>query len=131
MDISKYRLRLRNLFEEQMKLLNIFLGIRELIKGGIYMTRTKCGKKGCKCESGKELHSVWRFYRSKEGKTEIKTIDEEKMFKYENYTKNYQRYRQARAQLVKLQRQQIKIIDLIEKGIRKEKIVHQLFKIRG
>jgi len=52
MDISKDRQRLRGLFYGQMRLLQTFLGIRGLVKGGIYKTKLKCGKKGCKCERG-------------------------------------------------------------------------------
>lgn len=121
MDISRCRQELKRLLATQEKEVDVILGIRGLIKGGIYKTKTKCGKKGCRCEGGKELHEVWKLYRSKDGKTETRSIKEEDVYEYERYTRDYQRYRQARAELVKLQREQIRLIDLIEEGLRKEK----------
>jgi len=129
MDISRDRQRLRGLFYSQMRLMQIFLGTRGLVKGGIYKTRLKCGKKGCRCERG-ELHEVWMFYRSEEGKTKIRTLSREDVTEYGKYTRSYQRYRQARAELVRLQKEQIGLIDQIEEGLRKEnwRIEQKLFR---
>lgn len=129
MDISKERQRLRDLFYGQIRLLKTFVGVRGLVKGGIYKTRLKCGKKGCRCERG-ELHEVWMFYRSKEGKTKIRTLSKKAVAEYGQYTRSYQRYRQARAELVRLHKEQLRIIDLIEEGLRKEnrKIEQKLFR---
>ena len=129
MDISRGRQRLRGLFYSQMRLLQTFLGTRVLVKGGIYKTKLKCGKKGCKCERG-ELHEVWMFYRSEEGKTKIRTLSKEDVTEYGKYTRSYQKYRQARAGLVRLQKEQLRIIDLIEEGLRKEnrKVEQKLFR---
>jgi hypothetical protein len=129
MDISKYRQELRVLFDDERELIETFLVIRGLVKGGIYKTKLKCGKKGCKCERG-ELHEVWMHYRSEGGKTKTRTIRKEEVQEYERYTRNYQRYRQSRAELIKLHKKQIRLIDLIEEGLRKENsgIEKKLFK---
>jgi uncharacterized protein YjiS (DUF1127 family) len=129
MDISKDRQRLRGLFYSQMRLLQTFLGTRGLVKGGIYKTKLKCGKKGCRCERG-ELHEVWMFYRSEEGRTKIRTLSKEAVTEYGQYTRSYQRYRQARAELVRLHKEQLRLIDLLEEGLRKEnrKIEQKLFR---
>lgn len=131
MDISKYRQELRNLFIRQMKMLWIFLETRAIIKGGIYKTRLKCGKKGCRCEKGK-LHEVWMFYRSEEGKTKIRTMNEEYVSVYGQYIRNYQRYRQTRAELVKIHKEQIRLINLIEDGLNEEnRNIEQKFLKKG
>lgn len=120
MDISRLRQVLSELCKGQERLLRVFMTTKEMIRGGIYKTRTKCGKKGCKCESG-ELHDIWVLYRSIEGKKEIRSLTKEEAFKYSDYTRNYQRYRQARAEMVKLQRRQIQVVDMMEKEIRAAK----------
>ena len=78
----------------------------------------KCGKEGCKCEKEGKLHEVWKFYWSEGGRTWIRSISEADIMSYGKYVKEYQKYRQARAELVKLQREQIKIVYMIENGLR-------------
>lgn len=120
MDLSRLRQTLCGLGREEEKLFRVFLGMQEMIRGGIYRTKTRCGKKGCRCERG-ELHDIWVLYRSREGKTETRSLKKEDVFKYGEYTRNYQLYRQARGELVKLQRRQIKVIDMMEKELRSAK----------
>ena len=120
MDISRCRQELKDLLAKQEKEVDAILGVRGLIKGGIYKTKTKCGKKGCRCAKG-ELHTIWVLYRSENGKTETRSIKEEDVYEYGHYTDDYQKYRQARAALVKLHRKQLMLVDLIEEGLRKEK----------
>lgn len=117
MDISKDRQQLAQLLQNQKELMQGILGARMLIKGGIYKTNLRCGKKGCKCGRG-ELHEVWMFYRSEGGKTKIRTLSKENAMEYERYTMGYQKYRRARAELVKIQKKQIRLIDHIEEGLR-------------
>lgn len=118
MDVSGYRQQLHNLFNEQKRLVGTILRIRGIVRGGIYRSRSKCGKKGCKCEKENKLHETWKFYWSEGGKTRIRSISESDIMSYGRYTKEYQKYRYARAELVKLCRKQIKIIDLMEKELR-------------
>jgi len=120
MDLSKYRLRFRRLVGEQMKLMSVFLGQRILVKGGVYQTKTKCGNKRCKCERESKLHLVWRLYSSHKGKTQIRTLKKRDVLKYKKLTQNYQRFRRARAHLVKIHKEQIRLLNLLEKGLRKE-----------
>ncbi|MBW2045886.1 MAG: hypothetical protein JRI96_13560 [Deltaproteobacteria bacterium] len=120
MDLSQCRLRFRKSIDEPIKLLPIFLGKRLLIKGGVYQTKTKCGNKGCKCEREGKLHVVWRFYRSNKGKTEIRTLKKGDVTEYKRFTQNYRRFRWARARLVKIHREQIKLLNFLEQGLRRE-----------
>jgi len=122
MNISKCRQELSQMFKEQRGLLKVFLSRMPLVKGGIYKTKLKCGKDGCRCIREGELHTVWMFYRSERGKTVIRTIRENDVFRYEKFTLEYRRFRQARARLVKIHKEELKLIDILEKGLRKKKI---------
>ena len=116
MSSAKHRQKLKKLFEEENKLMNIFLDRKALIKGGIYKGKTKCGNKNCKCEREGELHEVWRYYRSENGKISNRTIKEGELIKLEKGTNNYKRFRKARMRLVKIHQEKLKIIDVLEKS---------------
>lgn len=126
MDISKYRQKLNQIFNEQMRLSKVFLSRMPLIKGGIYKTKLKCGKEGCRCIREGKLHVVWMFYCSERGKTVIRTISEDDAFRYEKFTLGYRRFRQARASLVKLHKEELKIIDTLERGLRKKEMENKI-----
>lgn len=118
MDLSKCRLRLRELINEEVRLLNIFIDRRPLIKGTVYLMKTKCGKKGCKCERVGQLHTAWRFSRSQEGKTQAEYLSKKDVLRYKRLTQNYRRFRRARARLVKIHQEQIKLLNFLEEGLR-------------
>lgn len=120
MDVSDCRQQIRSTLAREDRIVRALLGVRSLIKGGFYKTRIKCGKKGCKCEEG-ELHAVWMFYCSEKGKTKIRTMSQHDVYAYNQYADNYKKYRQGRAELVKLYKEQLRLIDSLEKGLRKEK----------
>ena len=97
MDISRYRQQLQGLFTEQRRLLEVLLGVRGIVRGGIYRTKSKCGKAGCKCEKEGKLHEVWKYYWSEGGKTHMRSISEADRINYLRHTKEYQKYRWARS----------------------------------
>jgi len=49
MTLSQMRVKLRLLVNEQAKLLDILLARKPLIKGGVYQTKSRCGKPNCRC----------------------------------------------------------------------------------
>jgi len=122
MDLSQARSRLNQLKDELVNLIPLFLKRRKLIKGGVYENKTKCGKGNCKCKMEGKLHLTWRIYWSEGGKTKVKAIKKGKYYEYKELTANYKRFREARAKLVKIQKEMIKIIDYIEKGLTKRNI---------
>ncbi len=120
MDLSHCRQKLSAIIAEEARLLRVFSGREALMKGSIYRTRTKCGNKNCKCSKG-ELHIVWRITKSEEGKTRTKSLcRNEEIEKYKKLTENYREFREARAQIVEIHKEQIKLINQIEKGRRVE-----------
>lgn len=40
---------------------------REIVNGGVYLQRVRCGKQNCRCASG-ELHSAFYFFTRQQGK---------------------------------------------------------------
>lgn len=120
MDASRLRQKIVAGLLRREKVIHVMLDVRGLVKGGFYKTRLKCGKKGCKCERG-ELHEAWMFYRSERGKTIIRAVSPGEVSVYKQHTDNYKRYRRGRAELVKLSKEELRLIDLLEKALGKEK----------
>jgi len=124
MDLSKCRLKLKHLFDEQAKLLSVFMKRAPLVRGGVYQSKTKCGKKSCACAKTGKLHEVWRWYRNEDGTATTRTLRAEEVEGYEQYFRNYRYFRNARAALVKYSHQQLILIDRIEKGLEKQITSH-------
>ena len=119
--VSPYRLKMRRLLDEEEELANVLMGRKPLLKGTVYQMKTKCGKEGCKCQREGELHTAWRISRSHKGGVYARYLKEERdILKGKQLTENYRRFRRARADLIKVHREQIKLVDLLEKG-RREK----------
>ena len=116
MDAAKYRKKLKALLSEETKLAHVFLDHKPLSKGGIFKGRTKCGNKNCKCEREGELHEVWRYYRCEDGRGNNRTIKKGELIRLEKGTDNYKRFRKARARLVKIHHESLRIIDILEKA---------------
>lgn len=118
--ISKYRLKMRKLLEEEKELVQIFMDTNSLVKGNTYKMMTKCGKKSCRCEREGKLHLAWRISRSHKGRPESRCIDKDRISECKELTDNYRRFRQARAELVKIHTEQIRLVNLMEKAKTKE-----------
>ena len=74
MTLSQARLKLRQLGNELIKLLDIFLVRKPLIKGGVCLSQSKCGKPNCRCVREGKLHAVWKLYWTEDGKTRLKAL---------------------------------------------------------
>jgi len=116
MNAAKNRKKLQALLSEETRLMEIFLDHRQLIKGGIFKAKTKCGNKNCKCAREGKLHEVWRYYVSRDGKGNNRTVKKGELIRLEKGTTNYKRFRRARARLVKLHNEQLRLIDALEKA---------------
>ena len=123
--LSGYRVKMRKLIAEQQKLGNIIMNRDVLLKGTVYNMKTRCGKPGCKCVTEGLLHTAWRITRSHHGKPQAKCLGKEKIYEYQKLTWNYSRFRQARARLTKIYREQMKLINLIETAKREDSIFEQ------
>lgn len=122
MTLSQARLKLKQLGNELIKLLNVFLARKALIKGGVYQSKSRCGKPNCRCVREGKLHGVWKLYWTEGGKTKQIAIKKGTVYDYQRLTANYQRFRKARARLVKIYQEMIQLINFIEKGLTKGKV---------
>lgn len=119
MMLSKVRQKLRNLIGEQHKLSTIILARKSLIKGGVCLSRSRCGKPNCRCVREGELHAVWKLYWTEDGKTKLRALKYSELAYYQKLTRNYMRFRKARARLVKIHRAMIELINVLEKEMTK------------
>ncbi len=122
MTLSQARLKLRQRGDELIKLLDVFLARKQLIKGGVCLSRSKCSKPNCRCVREGKLHAVWKLYWTEGGKTRLKALKKGVVYGYQRLTANYQRFRKARARLVKIYQEMIQLINFLEKGLTKGKV---------
>jgi hypothetical protein len=112
-DLSSLRSQLRDTHQKLQSLLDAFLGREPLLKGSLYNLRRKCGKPTCRCAHGEPHASTVLSYRG-QGRPQNISPPPEKVAKLRKLTDDYRRFRQARTQLVRLQRQLVELVDLIE-----------------
>lgn len=122
MTLSKARLKLRKLIDEQVKLLVTLLARKHLVEGGVYLSKSRCGKPNCKCIREGILHTIWKLYWTEDGKTKQRALRKSEVVYYQKLTGNYMRFRKARARLVKIHKEMIELINVLEKGLTKESI---------
>lgn len=122
MTLSQCRVRLRQLIQEQTRLLAVFLARKTLVKGGIYESKSRCGKPNCRCAREGIMHVIWKLYWTEGGKTRQQAIKKGMVYDYRRLTANYQRFRHARAQLVKIHRAMMVLVNQLEKGMTKSSV---------
>jgi hypothetical protein len=117
-NLSRWRLKLLELYHSDPKELAPFLSSHPLTKGTVYTLRRKCSKPTCHCARG-ELHENVVLTASIGGKTRLWTISKDRITEIRQQTERYRRFRQARSRLVKesakRQAAMLRLIDKIEK----------------
>lgn len=113
MDASQLRKKLCQSQREFNDLLEILKRRRPVIRGSVYKLRRKCGKRGCHCTEG-HLHESWVLSIPEKGGKRMRAVPEGRLAKWRTMTENYRQSRRARARLVKLFAEIIKLIDKLE-----------------
>ncbi len=114
MDSSQLRKRLQQC---QREISDQLRGLKQrlpLVRGNVYNLRRKCGKVGCRCQDG-HLHESWVLSVPEEGGKRMRTVPQGKRMQWQPMTERYRRFRRARAQLVKLFAEIIKLVDELER----------------
>jgi hypothetical protein len=114
-DVSRLRQKLRELAHAAPGEIGPFLSSEPLIKGTVYTLRRRCSKPTCRCARG-ELHETVVMTASIGGKTRLWTLSESQIPELRLQTERYRQFRLARAQLVKRQREVLRLIDAIEQA---------------
>lgn len=117
---SRLRHSLVELLDEMRGLIEPFFSDRPVIKGTVYELKRKCGKPGCKCAQG-ELHARMVVSASEGGKTRLRAIPRGFLVDTQQRVRRYQELRRARARVVEIHRQILKLIDEME-GMRREEL---------
>jgi len=110
---SRLRQSLLQLVNEVKGLVEPFLSDWPVVKGSVYELKRKCGKPGCKCAQG-ELHARMVVSASERGKTRLRAIPRGFLVETQQRVKRYQELRRARARVVELHRQMLKVMDEME-----------------
>lgn len=113
-DFSRLRQKLRELAHAVPVEIGTFLSSEPLIKGSVYTLRRRCSKPSCRCARG-EKHETVVMTASIGGKTRLWTLSEDQIAELRRRTERYRQFRRARAQLIKEQREILRLIDAIEK----------------
>ena len=110
--VSALRKRLLQLSEQMAALQQVFLERGPLLPGKVYVLRRRCGKPTCRCQRGQLHETEVLGYRGGEHAQTITPAPEERE-RLRLWTESYRRFRQARAELVKLQAEMLEAIDAI------------------
>lgn len=116
---SRLRQELRTLAQKMLGLIDLFLSSKPTVKGTVYELRRKCGKPNCKCQQG-YLHATMVLVASEGGKKRLRVIPAGFVVEIKIKADRYKRIRSARAQLIKMCRTMVEIIDEIEQLRREE-----------
>ena len=109
-DLSSLRSQILDLQKRLPTLLESSLGRDPLLPGSLYTLRRKCGKPSCHCRRGELHQSTVLSYRGQVPPQNISPPPED-VESLRKMTDHYRRCRQARAQLVRWQRQLLKLVD--------------------
>jgi len=110
---SRLRQSLLLLVEEMKGLIEPFFSDRPVLKGTVYELKRKCGKPGCKCAQG-ALHARMVLSASESGKTRLRAVPRGFLVDTQQRVKRYQQLRRARARVVQIHRQMLKLMDAME-----------------
>lgn len=123
MDVSRLKQKITQLCQQRQKLEDIILsGLDPLLKGSIVTIYQKCARSECKCQKDENSrHGPYLYlHYTKAGKQKMVYIKAGLKVQASEWTYNYQRFRQARADIVKLNARILKLIDQLEKTMTKE-----------
>ena len=112
-DLSTLRSQLLAVPPQLQELLEIFLARDPLLPGSLYTLRRRCGKPSCHCAHG-ELHASTILSYRGQGRPQNITPPEGQLDEVRKLTDAYRRFRQARTQLRRLQKQLLTLLDRLE-----------------
>jgi len=112
-DISSLRSELLKTQQQLSHLLETGLTREPLLPGSLYTLRRKCGKPNCRCNRGELHESTVLSYRGQGRPRNISPLPEQ-LESLRAMTHDYRRCRQGRANLVRWQRQLLKLVDALE-----------------
>jgi hypothetical protein len=116
---SRLRQSLVHLANEARRLVDPFFSDRPVIKGSVYELKRRCGKPGCRCAQG-QLHCRMVVSASEKGRTSLRVIPHGFLVEVQTKVRRYQELRRARARLIQVHRQMLRVMDEMEAMRREE-----------
>lgn len=111
--LSSLRSQLAQAQQQLAAVLEDCFGRGPLLPGSLYTLRRKCGKPNCRCAGGQLHESTVLSYRG-EARPQNVSPPPEQIDMLRAMTDDYRRVRQARAKLVRWQRELLKLVDALE-----------------
>jgi Family of unknown function (DUF6788) len=111
--LSSLRSQLLDVQHQLAHLLEECLAREPLLPGSLYTLRRKCGKPNCRCSRGELHESTVLSYRG-QGRPRNISPPPAQIDSLRTLTHDYRRCRQARAKIVRWQRQLLTLVDALE-----------------
>ena len=94
----------------------LFATRQRMVRGSFVLLGKKCGKAGCACTRG-DLHPTRYLSASQDGRTRMVYVSAEQAATVKPAAERYQRFRRARAQLVKLSTRTVALADRLQQAL--------------
>jgi hypothetical protein len=115
---SRIRRQLRQTEEARRELVDQLVGTESFIVGALLAHTRRCGKPTCHCVTG-EKHAYKALSRSEDGRVRMIYVPACDEVDVAAETERYRRFRQARAELVKLAAQTVALADELQVEVAK------------
>jgi hypothetical protein len=111
--LSRLRQELRASLERLRETLEVASGRGPLIKGSVYQIARRCGSPHCRCMRG-QLHRNFVLTWSEQGRHHMRSLPPEQAAQIRQKSREYARFRRARAQVTVLYKRMLALLDRME-----------------
>jgi hypothetical protein len=111
--LSRLRQELRQLWEQLGKTLQTCFADTPLVQGTVYQIARRCGSPHCRCTRG-QLHRSMVLTWSEQGRHRIRSLPPQRVADIRRKSKEYARFRRARAQVSRLHQRMLALLDQIQ-----------------
>lgn len=115
---SRQRQILDQLAKDYQRQVRDVLQHRELVKGSVYLLKTRCGHVSCHCARPQGTrHSATVLSWSQSGKTRLRSLAAGDRARIRRLTENYRRLRHSRAALIQIHQQILEAVDRLKQAL--------------
>lgn len=111
--LSRLRQELRQLWEQMGKTLQVCFADTPLVQGTVYQIARRCGSPHCRCTRG-QLHRSMVLTWSEQGRHRMRSLPPPRVVEIRRKSKEYARFRRARAEVVRLHARMLALLDQIQ-----------------
>lgn len=111
--LSRLRQELLEVLQRLRKTLEVALARTPLVKGSVYQIARRCGHPHCHCTRG-QLHRNFVLTWSEQGRHRMCSLQPQRVAEVRQKSKQYARFRRARAELAVLYKRILALLDQIQ-----------------